>query len=344
MIRQLMKRLSLTYAAFGLLLALTASCHREEYRSVAGATWGTTYHITYKAASDLNDTILHQMRMVDFSLSPFVEESLISKINQGDSAKADALFEEVFALSQRVCSISGGAFDPTISPLINLWGFGYKEGLEAGPTPEQIDSALASVGILQCSIAPDGQVIKKSPATEFNFSAIAKGYGVDLIAKALERNGCHDYMVEVGGELALAGKNSRGEDWRIQVDAPVDDPTAHSQLAVIAITDCAIATSGNYRNNRLLGDSLVYHTISTITGRPALTSTLSATIIAPDCAFADALATSAMALPTGEAVKMLDSLEDIGYILVSSDTILSNMEIVGNTYRFLKKEPQNRNF
>lgn len=320
---------NLNYFLISILFVFLSCKPQEEYRSVAGATWGTTYHITYKSDRDLNDSITHQMQLIDNSLSPFNNESLITKINRGDSVVADSLFSEVFALSQQVCSISGGAFDPTISPLINLWGFGYKQGTDSMPSPSQIADALASVGIRNCQITDDGYVMKKSTKTEFNFSAIAKGYGVDLIARMLQRNGCHNYMVEVGGEMALAGLNPRGEDWHIQVDAPVNDPTAHDQLTVLALTDCCIATSGNYRNFRQLGDSLVYHTISPRTGYPALTSTLSATIIAPTCALADALATSSMALPTDSALIMLKRQPNIDYLLVTQDSIYSSISSEG---------------
>ncbi len=304
---------------------ILSGCARGEYRTVAGATWGTTYHITYKSAPDLNDSILHQMRLVDASLSPFNKESAVSRINRGDTLVSDLWFQEIFRLSQMACSISSGAFDPTISPLINIWGFGYKPGSDSMPSRDLIDSALSSVGILQCTLSPTGTLHKKSPTTEFNFSAIAKGFGVDRIAEMLERNGCHDYLVEIGGEMALAGKNPRGEDWRIQVDAPSTDATAHEQLTVLSLTDCCIATSGNYRNNHILGDSLVYHTISTRTGYPALTSTLSATIVAPTCALADALATSAMAMPADSAVAMLKALPEIRYLLVIGDSIKTNL-------------------
>lgn len=301
-------------AALALLCAGLCSCQRTgepQYRKAEGMAWGTTYHITYRNASDLADTIAAEIARIDSTLSPFCKGSLISRINAGDTAaRADRGFAEVMAISQRVCRISGGAFDPTVAPLINLWGFGYAEGAADVPDSASIDSALLSVGILDCSIAPDGRVIKKSPATEFNFSAVAKGYGVDRVAEALRRCGCTDYMVEIGGEIALSGRNSRGKDWHIQVDAPESGPNGeivHSRMALLALTDCCIATSGNYRNYRQTSAGAVGHTISPATGRPVATSTLSATVIAPQCALADALATAAMALPADEARAMLEA-------------------------------------
>lgn len=315
-----------TFGATLLTLCLLTLCSCQgsqmQYRTADGMAWGTTYHIVYNNARDLGDTIAAEIARIDSTLSPFCQGSLISRVNAGDStARADRGFAEVLAISQRVCRISGGAFDPTVAPLINLWGFGYAEGASDVPDSAAIDSALLSVGILDCSIDPDGRIIKKSSATEFNFSAVAKGYGVDRVAEALRRCGCTDYMVEIGGEIALCGRNSRGEDWHIQVDAPESGPNGeivHSRMLLLSLTDCGIATSGNYRNYRQTSAGTVGHTISPTTGRPVATNTLSATVIAPECALADALATAAMAMPADEARAMLEA-EGVRAILAVAD-------------------------
>lgn len=221
------------------------------YRTLQGAIWGTVYHISYRSPHDLADSVRAVFARVEMSLSPFAPASLISRINSGDSvARADSLLRCVFAASRRVSSHSGGAFDPTLAPLVNLWGFGYRDtGIE--PSQRAIDSLLATVGILGCSILPDGTISKVHPDTEFNFSAITKGYGCDLVADMLRRNGVEDYMVEIGGEIALGGLNPKGEKWHIMIDAPIECDTAvvHSRMALIEITDCGVATSGNYRNS-----------------------------------------------------------------------------------------------
>lgn len=294
-------------------------------RQMSGAAWGTTYHINYAADSDLSDRVLEQIQQVDAELSPFNPSSNLSKINNGEDVAASEMLRQVFALSQRVCSISGGAFDPTLAPLINLWGFGYKRGASDVPSQQAIDSALQSVGIMQCSISPAGRIVKKSPQTEFNFSAVAKGYGVDRIASALRQAGCTDYMVEVGGEIALSGHNPRGEKWRIQIDAPVfdgPDNSTHQPMGVVQITDCALATSGNYRNYRPTAEGMAAHTISPVTGKPVLTNTLSCTIIAPTCALADALATAVMAMPADQAAAMIERQPDVqALIITATDTL-----------------------
>ncbi len=305
-------------------LSLIASCTRApQWRTAAGAVWNTEYHITYRADTDLRDSVIAVMKRVEQSLSPFAAASLITRINAGERVAADSLLRRVFVESQRVNRLSGGVFDPTVAPLINLWGFGYRNGA-AEPDSAAIDSLLSMVGIAGCHISPDGCIERQHPGTEFNFSAITKGYGCDLVGEMLARNGVHDYMVEIGGEIAMRGHNPRGEEWHIMIDAPVSSPSGpvHEELVTIAVTDCGVATSGNYRNHRTTASGEVWHTISPVTGRPAVTDLLSATVIAPTCMTADALATACMAMQAAQALAMTDSLPGVEALLVTADTVL----------------------
>lgn len=307
-------------------LALTlAGCNRSKsYLTCEGGVWNTTYRITYMADRDLRDTILSAMKSVELSLSPFAEGSLISAVNRGDtSARADRHLRHVFEASLEINRLSHGAFDPTVAPLINLWGFGYRSG-SGDPSAESIDSLLSTVGIGECSLDNQGRIIRKSDLTEFNFSAITKGYGCDMVGEALRRNGVENYLVEIGGEIAASGKSPRGKAWRIMIDAPVenDSTIVHSSMAVIGITDCGVATSGNYRNYRQTAAGKVWHTISPVTGRPAPTDLLSATVIAPSCMMADALATSCMAMSAREALSMISAIPEVQALLVTADTTL----------------------
>lgn len=318
--------------AFALLILLSSlavlptSCVRPgRYQTCEGGVWNTVYRITYLSDRDLRDTILSAMKSVEMSLSPFAEGSLISAVNRGDtSVRADNHLRRVFDASQEVNRLSGGAFDPTVAPLINLWGFGYRS--ESGdPSAEAVDSLLLSVGIAECSIDSEGRLERKSPATEFNFSAITKGYGCDMVGEALRRNGVENYLVEIGGEIASRGISPRGKKWRVSIDAPVENDTAvvHERMAVIEIGDAGVATSGNYRNYRESADGKVWHTISPVTGRPALTDLLSATVVAPTCMMADALATSCMAMNAREALAMIASIPSAEALLVTADTTLT---------------------
>lgn len=308
-----------------LLPVLIASCARPKtFRTAEGGVWNTTYHITYRADRDLHDSVVAVMKSVEMSLSPFADGSLISRINRGEDAPTDSLLRRVFLASQKVYRDSRGAFDPTVAPLVNLWGFGYRNsGIE--PSQATIDSLLPFVGIDGCSLTPEGHIIKKARGTEFNFSAITKGYGCDLVAEMLRRNGCEDYLVEIGGEIALSGTSPKGRPWRVMVDAPIDCDTAivHERMAVIELSEGGVATSGNYRNYKTTPSGRVWHTVSPSTGRPALTDLLSATVIAPTCMEADAYATSCMAMDARKALSIIDSIPSVEALLVTADTILT---------------------
>lgn len=315
-----MKSRFLLFAVVPLLLVSCLGYKSSRYHKCEGAVWATSYHIVYNSPKMLDDSIIAVMSRVEMSLSPFEPMSTVSLINSGGSVVVDSLFRRVFNVSQKVCSLSGGAFDPTVAPVVNLWGFGYKSG-SGDPTQAQIDSAMQGVGILKCLISDS--TIVKHPATEFNFSAITKGYGCDLIGEMLQRNGCVDFMIEIGGEVVVSGKNPQGEKWHILIDAPVasDSTVVHERMAVIEVTDCGIATSGNYRNYRSVGPGKrVGHTINPLTGRPVESSMLSATVIAPDAMSADALATACMAMNPAKALSMIEALPHTEALIVVADS------------------------
>jgi len=304
-----------------LILAASAGCGSKEkaqtYTTIEGNVWHTTMHITYGSDRNLADSVTAITERVERSLSPFMPDSRISLINRNETTATDGSIERVFAEAQRVNRLSGGAFDPTVAPLVNLWGFGY--GDDTGePSQAQIDSCLNMVGISGCAI-DRGTMIKKSPGTQFNFSAITKGFGIDCIADMMQREGISNYMIEIGGEIALSGVNAKGEKWHIQIDAPVAGGATHEQLSVIAVTDCCIATSGNYRNFRDTSRGRVGHTISPSTGMPCRSNVLSATVIASTAMTADAFATALMAMDEDEGMAMIEAEPGVEAMLVVAD-------------------------
>lgn len=311
-----MKKLLLFFIATAAIVSV--GCRpRSEYRRVEGGVWNTTYHITYKSDRSLDDSIVAVMKQVELSLSPFNDSSLISRINRGETAETDSLIRRVFVASLEVNRRSGGLFDPTVGPLTNLWGFGYKnKGSE--PTQAEIDSVLETVGLADCRLV-DGKIEKKSPGTQFNFSAITKGMGSDLVGEMLRRNGVEDYMVEIGGEIALSGVNDRGKPWRIMVDAPIENDTAvvHQRMTVIEPLDRAVATSGDYRNFRQTSQGRVGHTLNPLTGQPARGEALSVTVLAPDCMTADAYATACMTMTAADALKMIEAVPRVDALIVT---------------------------
>lgn len=308
-------------------LLTTASCGESFYKC-QGVSWGTTYTIIYCGAPSLEDSVRAVLRQVDNSLSMFNASSAVSRLNSRETAETDFLFRAVYATASRVHQLSGGRFDPTVAPLVDLWGFGRVKRPEGAPAPSQqeIDSVMALVGLVRTSL--EGTRLVAPEGTQFDFSALAKGYGVDLVGEMLSRNGVKDYMIEIGGEIRLQGHNPSGRPWQIQVDAPlVERPGAapsHQRLTVLSLgPECtAVASSGNYRNYRT--DSLGRawgHTLSPLDGRPVLSPILSATVIESggDCALADALATATMAQEdTVAAARMIRQAGVKAIIVVST--------------------------
>ena len=295
--------------------AAAATFHREE-----GAIFGTFYHITYQSPHSLQDSVEAELRRVDASLSMFNPESTISRINSGTSQATDTLFRTVLALAQRVSFATNGAFDITVAPLVNAWGFGFKSGIM--PDTATIDSLRQLVGFERIALDPDGRLVKADPRIVLDCSAIAKGFGVDRAAAVLRRHGVANYMVEIGGEVVCAGTNPKGEAWRVGVNKPVDDPTSTSNEldTVLTLTGRALATSGNYRNYYVTDDGRrVAHTIDPATGFPAHHSLLSATVVAPTCAEADAYATAFMVMGIDNAKALLPQLPHLQVYLIYDD-------------------------
>lgn len=304
----------------GAFVCAAQSCDsRKPFHTMKGIVWNTTYSITYSSNVELDDSVTATMKRVEMSVSAFNDSSVVSRVNRGEDVMTDTLFRRVFAESQRINTLSRGAFDPTVGPLIELWGFGRNREA-APPSQEAIDSASLSVGMAGCYLTHDLHVVKKTPDTRFNFSAIAKGYGCDMIGDMLRRNGVNDFMVEIGGEIVVSGRNPRGTSWRIMIDAPVEsaDSVVHQRMAVIEPDSCCgIATSGNYRNFHEV-DGMVYgHTINPFTGRPAQSEVLSVTVIAPECITADALATACMVMPLDSARAMIRSVGGASALMVT---------------------------
>lgn len=300
---------------------VSASCARPQWREAGGAAWGTTFTIKYYGDRNLDDSVVAVMRQVELSLSMFEPLSNISRLNRAETDTMTPMTAAVFAEAQRVSALSGGMFDPTVAPLVNLWGFGVghvRDG--AVPDSAAVSAALKCVGIGGCTVDGAGVLHRKNGGMTFDFSAIAKGYGVDCVSDMLRRNGCRDFMVEIGGEISTSGCNSRGEPWLIQIDSPSSGVAGHEQLETVCLADMSVATSGNYRNWRKLDDgSRVGHTISPKTGYPVQSDVVAATVIAPRCVTADALATAAMAMGSNGARAMFGPMTDVSALLVLSD-------------------------
>ena len=284
-----------------------------------GLVFGTIYKVTYQSDTNLKEEIEDELRKVDFSLSPFNKESVITRINENESTQADSMFITVFRLAQEVSARTGGAFDITVAPLVNAWGFGFKTS--TGVSEATIDSLRQFVGIGKVTLEGD-RIVKSDPRIMLDCSAIAKGFGVDCVARLLESKGVKNFMVDIGGEVVVRGENPKMSKWRIGINKPVDDSLSlNNELqTILEISDMGMATSGNYRNFYYKDGKKYAHTIDPRTGYPIQHNILSSTVIAGDCATADAYATSFMVLGLDSAMQVCASHPGIeAYFIVSRE-------------------------
>ena len=275
------------------------------YRQASDMVFGTTYKIVYECDSDLSVPIREELMKVDHSLSPFNKESVITAVNQNREVTLDPYFVEVFTKAMEISADTEGAFDITVAPLVNAWGFGFKN--EQMPTAHQVDSLRRIIGYQKVSLA-DGKIRKQDSRMMLDCSAIAKGFGVDAVARMLYSRGVQNYMVEIGGEVVTRGVNAQRLPWRVGVVKPTEDSLSigHELQTVLNVTDKAMATSGNYRNFYYKNGRRYAHTIDPKTGYPVQHSLLSATVLADNCTMADAYATSFMVMGMERAQKLLE--------------------------------------
>ena len=292
--------------------------HTMPYQQTSDFIFGTTYHVTYQCDSDMSTSIKAELMKVDQSLSPFNKKSVITAINNNQSVEPDKMFLDVFQQAMKISRETKGAFDITVAPLVNAWGFGFKGG--EMPSPRQVDSLMAIVGYQKISLV-NGQIKKEDSRMMLDCSAIAKGYGTDVVANFLRKRGVENFMVEIGGEIVTQGVNPKRLPWRIGVTKPTEDSlnVEHELQATLNVTDIAMATSGNYRNFYYKGNKRYAPTIDPHTGYPVQHNILSATVLAKTCMVADAYATSFMVMGLDGAKEVLQRHPELMAYLIYDD-------------------------
>ncbi|MBL4651788.1 MAG: FAD:protein FMN transferase [Flavobacteriales bacterium] len=316
----------------------------SSYQMIEGLAQGTSYHITYNDTLNRNfqlqvDSII---KVIDLSMSTYIENSLISKCNTSlTNCELDEHMLCVFWKSYEVHYLTNGDFDPTVKPLIDFWGFGTSEITTQDAIDSSIvDSLLQYVGMDKIKLfdKETEEVIEYLSAREFgdaenyelikdgqiqlDFNAIAQGYTVDVICEFLQNKEVENYLVEVGGEVRVKGKNGKGNPWKVGIDKPVEESRGGRPLqAVLTLDDKSIATSGNYRKYRIKDGVKYSHTISAKTGYPVTHKILSATVVTDDCMTADAFATAFMVMGHEKAIAYLKThpSEMEGYLIYSDE-------------------------
>lgn len=333
--------------ASALLIALSAcqqksSSQQQEYIKETGYVFGTTYHITYKYDRSLEEEMLERLRAYDNSLSTFNKNSIISKINRNEEVETDEYFETVYNKAKEIYELSGHRFDITIKPLSRLWKFGDNtpdtiSNAVIDSIMDKVDSVKAFIGFDKTHL--EGKhLVKDDSRIMIEAAALAEGYGIDVAASVFEEHGVTDYMVELGGELHVKGLNPQGRKWRISIDKPIEGSNELNRASqnIIGITDCAVSTSGSYRQFYYTQDGRrMQHTIDPLTGRPVEHGMLSVTVVGPNTMTTDALSTTCMVLGPDKALELIESLEGIEVYMIYEDDDKQQKELMTEGFKLM---------
>ncbi len=309
------------------LLAIAGACSENKPKAniFTGEAFGTTYNIQYFTIAEFNaksgiDSVIN---LVNHSVSTYLPDSDISRINKGDtSVVVDDIFKNVYTLSESVFKESEGYFDPTIGVLRNAYGFGDVEAMQE-ISETVLDSLRNYVGFDKVRLTSEGKIWKEHPEIYFDFNAVAKGYGIDRIGQYLESRGVSNYLIELGGEILASGRNlAKDKAWAVGVESITSEINDRSYAEVVTLSDRGLASSGNYRKFRIdsISGKKYVHTINPLTGLAQQSDVTSATVIASDCATADAYATAFMAMGLERAKNLLSNTEGIDAYLTYMDS------------------------
>lgn len=300
----------------------------------SGETMGTTYSVLFprgkpSVSQEQLDSLLQEINM---GVSTYIPTSVISRFNQADSIfvtagsasrPADRYFEENYSFAEQVVQSTEGYFDPTVMPLVNYWGFGYTPKRKVEKVDSLLlDSLLLQVGMQNISRSQQGDQMhyrKSDKGVQLDFSALAKGYGVDILGKFLEKQEIPNYLVEIGGEVRCRGEKSQGKLWRIGVNTPREEAGLQDFEVLLELRDKSMATSGNYRNYYEVEGVKYSHTINPKTGLPERSRLLSTTVLAKDCMMADAYATAFMVMGLEKAFAFVEKDPQLEALFIFSD-------------------------
>lgn len=323
----------LTFALLVVLVAVgLGSCAEERddggtYVQYVGQTMGTTYSVKHESTNgaNLQPMIDSALEEVNMALSTYIPESVISQFNQNGSLEVplnsrSEHFRRNLEASMDIHRRSEGAFDPTVGPLINAWGFGWEGRKPEAPTQEMLDSLVSLVGLTSLTYSVSGDSLYVGASVEnmvLDMSAIAKGYGVDVVAELIEEKGVKDYFVEIGGEVRTRGVNQSGNPWVIGISRPEAGAAPTDFFAKVKLSGKSMATSGNYRNYYTVEGRKVWHTLNPVTGYPEENPVLSASIVYDNCMVADAMATACLVLGAERCMDFVQGLGGAAYLIVN---------------------------
>jgi thiamine biosynthesis lipoprotein len=308
------------------LLALLAfGCRSGEDYRLTGRTMGTTYHVTvvtgsHGSADGLQEKIDRRLHEIEQRLSLYREDSEISRFNRfqkvGEEFRVSDDFLRVMQASAQVFALSEGAWDGTVKPLVDLWGFGPAGPGDRAPPPERVAALLADVGFSKIEIRETGALVKHQASVTVDLSSIAPGYGVDQVSDVIRKEGFTDFLVEIGGEVYAAGARRDGRPWRVGINRPRADAAPDDVYRVVFLRNHALATSGDYRSYFVQDGVRYSHHIDPRTGYPVTNRVVSVSIRAPSCALADGLATAVTVMGPEAGLALVDRLGDVEGLVV----------------------------
>ena len=313
------------FIAVLILVGALVSCKSDLKKvHVTGAAQGTYYSIIYYDSLNRNfkkdiDSLLDEF---DKSVSLWVKNSVISKVNRNEPVKIDKWFSENFVISKDVWKQTGGAFDCTVEPLVSAWGFGFDDKVNVDSAI--IDSIMKFVGFEKISLK-NGKITKSDKRVKLDFNAIAQGYSVDLVGEFLEKKGIKNYLVDIGGEVKAKGTKNNGEVWRVGIEKPAENKNSERKLQlIIGLKDKSVATSGSYRKYYVKNGVRYSHTIDPKTGYPVKHTLLSVSVITDNTAYADAYATSFMVMGFEKAKEFVENNKSLEAFFIYSDSLGNN--------------------
>lgn len=284
---------------------------------------GTTYHVTVVSRTpvpSLRERIDRRLDEINRSLSTYVEDSEINRFSRlraaGEPLAVSSDFLRVMTVASRVHALSGGAWDGTVRPLVDLWGFGPGRPIAEPPPDDLVEERRREVGFDAIEVRPGGWLVKRRAGVTLDLSSIAKGYGVDAVAELLRGEGFRDFLVEIGGEVRAAGARADGRPWRVGINRPRADAAPDELHRVVPLRDGALATSGDYRTFFESGGTRYAHVLDPRTGRPVSNGVVSVSVLAPDCTLADGLATAVMVMGGESGLALLERLPDVEGLVV----------------------------
>lgn len=324
----MMQKVSYKFLVLAFVFIACTGSSASEVRLLTGRTMGTTYHIKVVsnlpgAMAQLQERIDQRLVQINRSMSTFLDDSEISRFNQWrDTDKPFTVSEDflkVMLVADGLYQVTRGAWDGTVNPLINLWGFGRSGVVDKVPASSAIADALQNVGFRYIEVSPKGFLRKRRADVTLDLASIAKGYGVDAVAQLVKSMGYKHYLVEIGGEVVASGTRHDGNPWRVGINVPQKGAAATAVYKAMDLEDRAMATSGDYRNYIEIDGRTYSHVIDPRTGYPVDNGVVSATVVAPDCTLADGMATALMVMGVSEGIALLNTMEKVdGLIVVRS--------------------------